>query len=424
MKISKILLTGTFVGMCLASCTNENSVIKSTDNGTMSLGVDRLMPKPKAAAAAGTRAVETADFPVTIYSLTDNQEFVSYDKASLVPNKLVMPVGMYYATAHTPGSMEKIMNTPYYAGREEFEILKAINTEATVTCRMANGSFTVRFSEDFAQAFASWTVSIDDGSATAIIYTSDKDGLTPAVKYMRFEENVEQLRVNFVGTTVTGARIVTNNILTKKNASEQYESDNAYFAGGDAIVINFRPVESTDGEVTGIVLKADISFEETEEDFDMEVEDANQGGGNEGGGEENPGGGDSDLVTLNLPADMVLTAETDPGLGNTYIAAEKGLKSIKVKMSSTNSDFAGVLGELPGLNFAEGEEVVDNATLADFLSTLGVTDFPTAGDTEYTFPLGSFFSMIMVFSGDHTIELEATDMDGNVKKGQVVLTVE
>lgn len=91
-------------------------------------------------------------------------------------------------------------------------------------------------------------------------------------------------------------------------------------------------------------------------------------------------------------------------------------------MSSTNSDFAGVLGELPGLNFAEGEEVVDNATLADFLSTLGVTDFPTAGDTEYT--LGSFFSMIMVFSGDHTIELEATDMDGNVKKGHVVLTVE
>lgn len=55
----------------------------------------------------------------------------------------------------------------------------------------------------------------------------------------------------------------------------------------------------------------------------MEVEDANQGGGDPDEGGKDPDEGDSDKVTLNLPADMVLTAETDPGLGNTYIAAEK-----------------------------------------------------------------------------------------------------
>lgn len=231
--------------MSLASCTNENDYLKGTDRGTMSLGVEKLMPKPKNAATE-TRAVETEDFPVTIYSLTDNKEFVSYDKATLVPNRLTMPVGQYYATAHTPGNLEKIMAAPYYFGREEFEIMKAVNTEATVTCRMANGSFTVRFSADFAQVFSSWTVSIDDGSALAIIYTSDLDGLNPATKYMRFEENVASLKVNFVGTTVTGNRIVTNNILTKKNASEIYDSDNEFFSGGDAIVIHFSPVESTE----------------------------------------------------------------------------------------------------------------------------------------------------------------------------------
>ncbi|MCM1371958.1 MAG: DUF4493 domain-containing protein [Bacteroides sp.] len=424
MNISKILLTGAFIGMSLASCTNENDYLKGTDRGTMSLGVEKLMPKPKNAATE-TRAVETEDFPVTIYSLTDNKEFVSYDKATLVPNRLTMPVGQYYATAHTPGNLEKIMAAPYYFGREEFEIMKAVNTEATVTCRMANGSFTVRFSADFAQVFSSWTVSIDDGSALAIIYTSDLDGLNPATKYMRFEENVASLKVNFVGTTVTGNRIVTNNILTKKNASEIYDSDNEFFSGGDAIVIHFSPVESTEGDITGITLKANISFEETEENFDMEVEDADNGGTTP----DNPDNPDNpNAITLNLPANMTVDMFTDPSLGDTYIASENGLKSIQVKMASTSEDMISSLADLKtnyGVDFVEGTEVVDNDVLVRLFSDLGQTlSVPAEGDKEYVFPIGNFFILLSVLPGDHTFDLVVTDMDGNTKSGRVVLTVE
>lgn len=427
MNISKILLTGAFFGMCLASCTNENDYLESTESGSMSLGVDKLMPKPKNSASVATRTVETVDFPVVIYSLAGNKEFASYEKASLVPNKVVMPVGMYYATAHTPGALEKIMNEPYYFGREEFEILKAINTEANVTCRMANGSISVRFSDNFTSSFSSWTVSIDDGTAFAIIYTSDRDGLNPPTKYMAFEENTASLKVNFVGTTTSGNRIVVNNVLTKKDASEKYESDNEFFSGGDAIVINFSPVESTEGDITGITVTANISFEETEENFDMEVEDANNGGGGNPDEPNNPGGGDESSITLNLPANMNVGFDTDPADGDAFMAAESGFKSIVVKMSSTNADMTSSLADLTaayGTDFLNGAEVVGNQSMVTMFSDLGQTlNVPAEGDKEYTFPIGNFFTMLAILPGDHTIELTVTDMNGNKKSGQVVLTV-
>ena len=81
----------------------------------MSLNVDKLKPQ-------STRAVETDDFPVTIYT-EDAREVMVFEKASEVPNKIKLAVGNYYAVAHTPGNLEKIMTSPYYSGKEDFEIL-------------------------------------------------------------------------------------------------------------------------------------------------------------------------------------------------------------------------------------------------------------------------------------------------------------
>lgn len=430
MNISKILLTGALIGMGLASCTNESTSFGSKNNGTISLDVDKLMPKPKNAPANAnmeTRAVETVDFPVVIYSLTDNQEFIAYDKASQVPNKLVMPVGKYYATAHTPGTLEKVMESPYYTGREEFEIMKNINTEATVTCSMANSPIAVAFSNEFAAAFSTWTVSIDDGGSSAIVYTHTQ-GQNPAPKYLLFDEGIEILKVNFVGNTTNGNRIVTSNNLTKKDASEQYESDNAFFAGGDAIKINFTPVESSEGDITGINVSANISFEETEEIFEMEVTDADAGGGGEITPPDGPDEGDPNAITLELPANMTVASDTDPTLGDTYITTVNGIKSIQVKMTSTSDEMMKSLADLNtnyGVNFAAGTEVVGNDILVKLFSDLGQTlSVPTEGDKEYIFPIGNFFILLSFLPGDHTFDLIVTDMKDNVKEGRVVLTVE
>ena len=428
MNISKIIL-GTFVALGMSSCMNEDFPTLNSKQGTMSLNVDKLKPQ-------STRAVETDDFPVTIYT-EDAREVMVFEKASEVPNKIKLAVGNYYAVAHTPGNLEKIMTSPYYSGKEDFEILKDIDTKTTVTCRMANGSFKVTFSPDFAQAFSTWAITIDDGSSSAIAYTSEKDGLNPAITYMTFEENVSVLNVNFTGTTTKGNRIVTSNKLTKKAATEQYDNDNPNFSGGDAIELIFRPVESTEGEISGITLKADIQFEESEETFEMEVEDNvsdEEGGDTPGdGGEEDtpdtPGdGGDPNAITLTLPADMVVDMSTDPSKGDTQIEAVNGIKSIIVKVSSTSPDMTGALADLggayEGIDFENGTEVVGNEGLVALFSDLGQElSVPAEGAKEYVFPIGNFFPFLVILPGDHTFTLTVTDMNGNTKDGQLTLTI-
>lgn len=410
------------IGLGLSSCVSEElpSGLERKENGSMSINVDMLRP-------SSTRAVETKDFPVKITSTKDNTLIKSYDKASEVPNKITLPVGNYFAEAHTPGELQKIMTTPYYKGRDDFEILQGINTKSTVTCKMANGSFKVKYSDEFASAFATWTISIDDGTESVIQFTNE-DGLTPATIYMTFEENVNFLTTNFKGTTTSGNKISTSNKLTKKQASEQYDNDDEYFSGGDAIVINFSPVESTEGDITGITLNANISFEETEKWYDMEVTDKGAGGDNDNPGGGNTGG-DSSTITLDLPSNMTIDASTDPSLGDTYIYAENGIQSITVGITSTSPEMIASLqdlaGNYEGVDFLSSTEIVENQTVVTLFNDLGQSlDVPTKGQESYTFPIGNFFLLLAFLPGEHTFSLTVTDMNGNSKSGSLTLTVE
>ncbi|MBR5480111.1 MAG: DUF4493 domain-containing protein [Bacteroidaceae bacterium] len=429
MNIAKTILAGTVLGFSLSACTSEDFSATDALQGSMSLNVDKLVPS---ATRAGEE-VNPDEFPVAIYYLADNKEFESYNRADQVPTKIQMPVGEYYAVAHTPGELKKKMDKPYYTGRDEFEIIQGTNTESTVTCRMANGKFTVSFEADFANVFTQWTISIDDGTETAIIYT-DKDGLQPTPMYLTYEENVDVLNVNFVGTTASGNKITASNKLTKKNASNQYDSDDEFFSGGDCIEINFAPVESTEGDITDITLKADIKFEESEKTFEMEVEDniTDNGGEEEGGdtpGGDNSGEGDDSAITLELPKNMTVTGDTDPSLGDTKITAENGIQSIIVRVTSTSEDMTGALAELggtyEGIDFENGTEVVSNEGLESMFSDLNSPlNVPAAGEKEYVFPIGKFFSFLLLLPGDHTFILTVTDMNGNTKDGQLTLTIE
>ena len=419
MNISKKILLGSFIGLAFASCANEG--FPTSAEGTMSLNVDKVAP-------TATRAVETANFPVAVYSLNTNQVVASYQRADEVPTKVKMNTGEYYAEAHSPLQLKRIMDVPYYAGCDTFEILQNINTISNVVCRMVNGCITVRFSDDFKTVFTSWTITIDDGNETAITYTDTKGGLNPTPTYIRFEDNVKELNVEFIGVTTKGNRITTANILTKRQAAEQYDSDNECFSGGDHIVVNFSPVEAIDGDVAGLTITANIQFEESEETFTLEVEDKLFAGGGSDD-DENLGSGDSDAITLNLPADMVVSVTTAPALGDTYIAAEHGIKSIRVKMSSTSADMmsslADLAGNYDGVDFATGAEVVENQNMVALFSDLGQTlAVPSEGDKEYTFPIGNFFTLLSVLPGEHSFTLTITDMQGGTKNGKLKLTVE
>ena len=422
MNVLRNILLGTCALWGVYACTNEDFPSTENHQGSVSLSVDRLSPSV-------VRSVETADYPVAIYALEGNKEVAAYDRSDLVPHKMTLPVAEYYAEAHTPGELLKIMDAPYYAGCDTFEILQNINTISTVVCRMANGRISVCYSDDFAQTFADWTITVNDGGESAIIYTYEKDGLNPKPLYIRFEEDVQGLVVNFSGTTVSGNRITTANMLTKQQASERYDSDTKCFTGGDCIVVNFEPVEGTEGEIADIKISANIQFEESEEDFEMEVEDnipEDEGGS---GDDDVPGEEENKSITLDLPGDMIVSVETDPALGNTYIAAEHGIKSISVKMSSTSADMMNSLAELAGnyegVDFAAGAEVVGNQEMVRLFGDLGqVLTVPSEGDAEYTFPIGNFFSLLAFLPGEHSFTLTITDMQGGTKNGSLKLTVE
>lgn len=431
MNHPKIILISAIVMMGLSSCVNEEVPAYENGSGKMQLEVDVLKPK-------STRAtVDTKDFPVTLLNAEGNPlGGHKYNKVSEVPKQIQLPVGQYAAESHSPFEFEKIMDKPYYKGIEDFYIRKDMNTKVEVTCRMANGSFEVKFSDTFHEVFKAWNIMINDGTETAIAYSAT-DVLPLPKRYMRFEDKTSEIFVNFVGVTNEGSRITMSNTLTKEQASEQYDDDNPNFSGGDAIVLNFTPVESTEGDITGITLKADIQFEESEITYPLEVEekgtnDEEEGGDNPGEGGDTPGGensGDENAITLNLPKDMTVSVSTDPALGDTYIASEHGLKSIKVKMSSTSDEMISSLQDLSrnynGVDFINGAEVVGNDEMIRLFSDLGQTlAIPSQGDKEYTFPIGNFFTLLAFLPGEHTFTLTITDMQGNTKDGLLKLAVE
>ena len=431
MNHPKIILISAIVMMGLSSCVNEEVPAYENGSGKMQLEVDVLKPK-------STRAtVDTKDFPVTLLNAEGNPlGGHKYNKVSEVPKQIQLPVGQYAAESHSPFEFEKIMDKPYYKGIEDFYIRKDMNTKVEVTCRMANGSFEVKFSDTFHEVFKAWNIMINDGTETAIAYSAT-DVLPLPKRYMRFEDKTSEIFVNFVGVTNEGSRITMSNTLTKEQASEQYDDDNPNFSGGDAIVLNFTPVESTEGDITGITLKADIQFEESEITYPLEVEEKGTNGEEEGGdnpeeGGDTPGGensGDENAITLNLPKDMTVSVSTDPALGDTYIASEHGLKSIKVKMSSTSDEMISSLQDLSrnynGVDFINGAEVVGNDEMIRLFSDLGQTlAIPSQGDKEYTFPIGNFFTLLAFLPGEHTFTLTITDMQGNTKDGLLKLAVE
>ena len=435
MKFNKILVLGAIAALGLSSCNNnEEFPFIGSQTGTMSLAVDYKAP-------TATRAVDAKNFPVEIHSVdVPGFEVLRYDRADQVPSLLTLPVGTFYATAHTPGILNKVMDSPYYIGVDTFEIVKNITTQSVVLCRMANSSIAVSFIDNFASTFVSWSVSITDNDEVALNYDNETYGIKPPVRYVKFNENTEYIYVNFVGKTTTGFDIRDSKKLRKVNfeLEEQYDDDSQYFTGGESIVLKFKAVESSDGKIEGIGLTADVTFEESDTTVDMEITDVlpEEDGEEEPGDEPNEpnepgegGEGNPDAITLTLPADMVVTALTDPSLGDTYIAATNGIKSVKVKISSTRDDMLGALvdlgGAYKGLDFVNGTEVVGCEGLVSLFSDLGQTlNVPAEGDTEYTFPIGNFFIFLSILPGEHTFMLSVTDMDGNTKDGQLTLTVE
>lgn len=429
MKINKIFL-GCAAVMALASCVNEDlSKSAGKDSGRLEVGVETLQPMKT---RADGDVYTVTNFPVTIYQADGTTRVESYDAVSAMPSQILLPTGNYVLEAHTPGVMETIMNAPYYKGTEPSEIKKDVTTQSTITCKMANTRIKVNYDQDFLNLFTSWTITFDDGNNNVLSFTN-QNGTDPAALYWDLGAGVEKLIVNFRGVNSNGT-VTAKNELTKSQATETYDGTSTNFGGGDAIVVNFTPTDATSGYVTIAITASIFGLDAEEVPATVEIVDNGTFTPDEGGDEPGPGPepGDDDAIVLTLPAPLTFAMgegkSLDPALGDVHIAAEKGIKSLLVKAVSTSDDMTSSLAAMGGgygLDFLDaGVEVVGNNDLVAFFTMLGKNlSVPSEGDKSYDFPVGNFFSLLDVMSGTHTFNLTATDLEGNTKTGQVVITV-
>lgn len=430
MKLTNIIALSTAAILCLASCEMKNeltgSLVSKEDTGAVELEVSVKQP------VSQTRAEEVAtnNFPVTIQGTSTGVTDVlkEYATADEVPSSITVPVGEYTISSHSPGTLEKQMSAPYYTGSTDITVTKDVASQVDVVCRMANSRIQMIYGEDFKEAFSEWTITIDDGSEMALSYT--QANLTPDAIYWHFGDNVTAITVNIKAKTVEGNTVTESRPFRKSDAAENYEEVGDAFTGGDALEITMGTVESSTGDLTGITITTNITFENESESVEIPTTDPDEPG--EGGGDPvEPGEG---AVTLNLPEDVTysIKAGNAPASADAYIASEAGLDKIIVTITAGNEDFQAILVDLAmdGQSFlAEngGVDLIDNSDFGNLVATVG-SQAPTDGTKEYTFPIGAFFTFLdMTGATDpgksHEFHITVTDKNGETATGVFKVTI-
>lgn len=414
----------------LVSCEMKKELFGNadipTETGLVELGVDvddkTNVVVTKAEATEGDEeqgsSVDPTDFPVCFTLKTNesySQEFIYSD---IKGETVELPIGTYEVVSHTPGEMAKQMSAPYYKGSSELTVAKELTQKAKITCTMQNTRILVVYPEDFIAAFSEWTITIDDGTENTLtfVYNSENKDLNPAAVYWAIAENCSSLSISIKAKTISGATVSETRSITKPTGASDTN-----WVGGDALTITMKPIENNAGGVSGITIDVSAFFE-TEKDEVVEVpiedEDNTETPTDPDEGED----GDTtdgptitiDQKSYTLPADKGKTA-------NVVIKAPAGLKSVKVKITPDSELFEMALSgtaTIFQIDFLNGAELIDCEKLESVISDIAPgVKAPSAGETEYTFPVGSFFDTL-INSGVTTAEghaFEITVMDNNKK---------
>ena len=426
-------------GLGLFSCQLQDDLFgKKTEKeelGTLALSVIANAPASMSTKAEGT--VDTKDFQVVIIGeeKSDGTTFSrTYDKVSEMPETIALSVGKYTVRSNTAGKLEKRMTHPYYAGNTELSITKNVTSEANVKCTMQNSRIQIQYSDEFKSAFQSWTVTMDDGTDSALSFDQTTDANTPI--YWTFEEGVSQVRLNIRAVTQEGNTITDSRTFLKSMVSEGYGDVNnsENFVGGDALVLDFKPstADQLAGNVQGINVSLLITFAEHKEQVQIPVSDKE-----EPETPTTPGKPEApavDGLTLTLPNDITMKGDISdaPASADAVIEAKNGIRSMIVKIEPGGDGFREALTELENrsaedggpIHFLTGEELVGNTAVEQLFASLKFTlSAPQSGATSYTFPIGGFFKFMKNMQGAHKFHITLVDTTGKEVKGTLTITL-
>lgn len=425
MKLFNSTVLGILAILSLASCEMKNELTGNTspktEMGILELGISVKQP------ASQTRAggVATNSFPVIITGASAEVADIKKEYATVeeMPSSVSLPVGKYTVTSHTPGKLEKKMSIPYYGGSTTMSITKGITTSTSVVCKMQNSRIQIKYGDDFQSSFQSWTITVDDGSSTALSF-DDKD-IAPSAIYWNFDESsVTAITVNIRAITTEGNTVSESRTFKKSDASDKYEDENEFFNGGDALDINMGTVSSSTGSVSGITIKTFITFENESESVEIPVGGEESGGGEEGGGEEKPE--DTIIVTEPngtnyLTAGVLVTNGEYPTNVELLMNVTNGIKNLYVQVNSDDETFSSLVDGM-GLVADEGLDLTSQDAIDNGLEQLFI--LPTIGSTTYSFTLSEqMLSLLQSFSGVHKFNLKITDSTGNYLVKTLSVTV-
>ena len=438
MKIINYIILGLAMVAGLSSC-KENKVDEGP-MGAFSLNIEAKTPEVSRALSSAN----TGDFPVSIQGVKGSsveKVYRSFPSVNDLPKEPIMlPIGDYVVSSHTPGDLEKQMTFPYFAGEKEAKITKDVTTSTTVVCKMKNSRIQLKYNAQFLTTFQTWDITIDDGTGSVISFNHTEQSPAPVYSYFG-EQGVPTLTVSIKAKTKSGNTISDSRILTKDAAGESYQGDTPNFVGGDGIDLNMDIAENAVGNV-GIKINVNIAFTDHQDDVDVNIGDkvpVNPGpdvpvdpeiGGGDTGGDGtggDTGGGEGGKLALRLPADFtykkgdVLSSEATDAVFNT----PNGLASAIVKIETDNEVFNGILTELPFDEIGallKGAELIGNKGMQSLLDGMGKKT-PEVGATEYTFPLGAFLNLLGGMPGKHRFYLTIVDQKGASASNSLLIEV-
>lgn len=436
MKRIHIISAGLSLCAILASCEMKNEIFGNdnipSETGWVELGV-KVNNKTNVVVTRGTiqgEEVDPADFPV-VFALNNSdytKEFDTYENL-LEEEKVELPVGNYTVSSHTPGTLTKRMDHPYYSGEENLTVSKDITSDATVTCTMQNSRILLTYDNTFTSKFKTWTITIDDGTNNILKYT-EADGTNLQAVYWLFEKDCTAIKINISATTASGATVTESRIITKPD-----DATTDSWVGGDALTITMvpGPDEETPTGVSGIIINVNAFFEtEKNETVDVPVEgedtetptDPDEGGDttdpDEGEGDNTPAAPTLSGEYLNKTVDFDV-AEGAKNFPNVKIVMDvpEGIQSIIVKAVTDNTSLSSILN---ALGFGSGVDLVETE-LDALVFALG-DNIPKRGDSNYTFSVNGVISQALAANtGSHTFSVTVTDQNGTSASGTLSFNI-
>lgn len=431
----------------LASCEMKDEILgrdpMTGDTGTLSLSVET------GKVTRGTTD-QVDQFPVVITGkdVEYTKKFDSYAELKQA-GEVKLPVGTYTIEACSPGEFKSEMTEPFYGGEQEVKIQKDVTSETSVVCTMRNVKISIKLTDEFLATYQDWTITVTDKKQNghAKTYTKVKDGETPAPVYWKMDEGVETIYINGTAKTNGNEDVTISGTAKKSNLPEFEEGDDIYFVGGDELKIDLTPVKvegSTPGILEeGIQITITLFNSEKNENVEIPVNPGTDGGDTEepetgeDGGDEGGEGDTNAAPTIQLPADITysISAGDAPESADAIIKAPAGLESVIVKIDGGNDGFRAAIQnlDLGGSNFVSGVNLVNNTQFEEIiasLSALGIKPIsvPKDGDTEYRFPIASFFKMLDGFKatdpGDsHDFIITVQDKDGKTVEDVLKVTI-